>query len=66
MSAVLVQAASKRQPITARELRNHWLLERGIVREPIREQNNFNPIGEQENEKHPIGTDHVCLLFSSV
>ena len=62
MSAVLVQAARKRQPNTARELRNHWLLERDI----IREQNNFNPIGEQESEMHPIGTDHVCLLFSSV
>ena len=54
MGAVLVQAARKRQPITARELRNHWLLERGIVREPIREQNNF-PIGEQENKMQPIG-----------
>ena len=61
MSAVLVQAARKRQPNTARELRIHWLLERDIVRESIRE-----PIGEQDNKMHPIGTDHVCLLFSSV
>ena len=59
MSAVLVQATRKRQPITARELRNHWLLGRGIVREPIREQNNFNPMGEQENKRHPIGAYHM-------
>ena len=59
MSAVLVQAANKRQPITSRELRNHWLLERGIVREPMREQNNFNPIGEQENKRQPIGAYHM-------
>ena len=46
MSAVLVQAARKRQPNTARELSIHWLLERDIVRESIRE-----PIGEQDNKR---------------
>ena len=66
MSAVLVQPTRKRQPITARQLRDHWLLERGIVSEPIREQNDFKPIGEQDNKRHLIGTDHVCLSFSSV
>ena len=50
MTATSPQSARRRQPITAKQLSNHWLLEKRH-REPIREQNKVKPIGEQDDKR---------------